>query len=146
MRVLIQEQLILLNFAALQMKLALIYWLTWLILRVLSPQVIINLLENAIVHSKSTLPVELTVTADPRQASFHVKDYGIGISPDKLDSIFDGSCYDPDSSSDGHRGMGIGLSICKTIITAHNGEINAINHENGCEFIFTLPRNEETKA
>ena len=109
-------------------------------------QVIINLLENAIVHSKSTLPVELTVTADPRQASFHVKDYGIGISPDKLDSIFDGSCYDPDSSSDGHRGMGIGLSICKTIITAHNGEINAINHENGCEFIFTLPRNEETKA
>ena len=109
-------------------------------------QVIINLLENAIVHSKSTLPVELTVTADPRQASFHVKDCGIGISPDKLDSIFDGSCYDPDSSSDGHRGMGIGLSICKTIITAHNGEINAINHENGCEFIFTLPRNEETKA
>ena len=103
-------------------------------------QVIINLLENAIVHSGSKLPVELTVTCTHTLVSFCVKDYGIGISPDKLSTIFDGSCYDPEGSSDGHRGMGIGLSICKTIITAHNGTIVAANHENGCQFTFTLPR------
>lgn len=103
-------------------------------------QVIINLLENAVVHSGSELPVELTVTCTNALVSFSVKDYGVGIAPGKLETIFDGSCYNPEGSSDGHRGMGIGLSICKTIINAHNGTIMAANHENGCEFIFTLPR------
>lgn len=102
-------------------------------------QVIINLLENAIVHSGSKLPVELIVSHNGTQVIFRVKDYGIGIPPDKLNTIFDGSCYVPDSSSDSHRGMGIGLSICKTIITAHSGQITAANHEAGCEFTFILP-------
>lgn len=103
-------------------------------------QVIINLLENAVVHAKSSLPIELTVTEDPESVTFKVKDYGIGISPERLATIFDGSPYTPASASDGHRGMGIGLSICKTIITAHGGKINAYNHEQGCLFTFTLPR------
>lgn len=106
---------------------------------ILIEQVIINLLENAIVHSCSELPVELTVSYLNRQVSFCIKDYGIGIAPDRLSTIFDGSCYDPKGSADGHRGMGIGLSICKTIITAHNGTITAKNHSNGCQFEFTLP-------
>lgn len=103
-------------------------------------QVIINLLENAIVHSGSKAPVELNVTENKHHVSFSVKDYGIGLPPEKLNTIFDGSCYTPENTSDGHRGMGIGLSICKTIITAHNGSIIATNHKNGCEFIFTLPK------
>lgn len=105
-------------------------------------QVIINLLENAVIHSGSQLPVELTVTCTPKEVSFCVRDYGVGIAPHKIDTIFDGSCYTPESSSDGHRGMGIGLSICKTIIAAHNGAISASNHTKGCQFIFTLPREE----
>ena len=110
---------------------------------ILIEQVIINLLENAIIHSCSRLPIELTVSYSSRQVAFCVKDYGIGISPGKLDTIFDGSCYDPKGSADGYRGMGIGLSICKTIITAHNGTIIAENHAGGCQFIFTLPREDE---
>ncbi len=109
---------------------------------VLIEQVIINLLENAIIHSGSDLPVELTVTKNTSDIVFSVRDYGIGIAPDRLDSIFDGSGYNPDITSDSHRGMGIGLSICKTIITAHNGNISVTNHDNGAEFIFTLPREE----
>ena len=105
-------------------------------------QVIINLLENAVVHSGSKLPVELTVTQDDRQVFFCVRDYGIGIAPHKINTIFDDSSYTPESSSDGHRGMGIGLSICKTIITAHNGTISAGNHTRGCQFTFTLPKEE----
>ena len=105
-------------------------------------QVIINLLENSVVHSGSRKPVELTVTSRNNQAAFCVKDYGIGIDSQKLETIFDGSSYSPESSSDGHRGMGIGLSICKTIITAHNGTISAANHGNGCQFTFTLPLEE----
>ena len=45
--------------------------------------------------------------------------------------------------SDGHRGIGIGLSICKTIIRAHGGDITAVNHGKGAEFIFTLPKEKE---
>ncbi len=102
-------------------------------------QVIINLLENATIHSGSSLPVELTVTCTDKQVAFCVRDYGKGISLKKLDTLFDGSYYEPEHSSDGHKGMGIGLSICKTIITAHNGTITAANHEKGCQFTFTLP-------
>lgn len=103
-------------------------------------QVIINLLENAVVHSKTTLPIELTVTESECFVSFQVKDYGIGISPERLSSIFDGVPYSPAQAPDGYKGMGIGLSICKTIITAHGGTIAVANHENGCSFTFTLPK------
>ena len=36
--------------------------------------------------------------------------------------------------------MGIGLSICKTIITAHHGTLSGRNHADGAEFCFTLPK------
>lgn len=103
-------------------------------------QVIINLLENAVVHSKSTLPIELTVTVDGFHVTFRVRDYGVGIPPERLDTIFNGSPYTPENQGDTYRGMGIGLSICKTIITAHSGTIGVRNNENGCTFTFTLPK------
>ncbi len=106
-------------------------------------QVIINLLENAVVHSKTTLPIELTVTEDDTFVIFEIKDYGIGIAPERLSTIFDGTPYTPTKTTDAHKGMGIGLSICKTIITAHGGKIYADNHENGCMFTFTLPKEEK---
>lgn len=101
-------------------------------------QVIINLLENAIVHSESSKPIDLIVTDTPSQVTFHVIDYGKGLSPERIPSLFDGQSSS--TSSDSHRGMGIGLSICKTIIQAHNGEITAFNHDNGAEFCFSLPK------
>ena len=72
--------------------------------------------------------------------SFHVRDYGIGIAPDRLQTIFDGTPYGENKVSDSNRGIGIGLSICKTIIHAHDGTIYAVNHEQGSEFYFSLPR------
>lgn len=107
-------------------------------------QVIINLLENAVVHSKTTLPIELTVTEDDKMVCFHVKDYGIGINPERLPTIFDGVPYSHMNTQDSHKGIGIGLSICKTIITAHGGSIAAVNHEKGCCFSFTLPKEENS--
>lgn len=76
-------------------------------------------------------------------AIFHVRDYGVGIPPEKLATIFDGSSSTTSTSPDGRKGMGIGLSICKTIILAHGGEIKAINHTRGAEFYFTLPKEDK---
>lgn len=106
-------------------------------------QVIINLLENAVYHSDSTDPIHLEVTMTDTCARFSIKDHGRGIPEDQLETLFDGCSTGFHQSSDSHKGMGIGLSICKTIINAHQGELYARNHEDGAEFIFTLPKGEE---
>ncbi len=103
-------------------------------------QVIINLLENAILHSGNSSDIDLSVNNTPNEVLFSVKDHGHGISEDLLTYIFEGKCYSGSQTSDAHKGMGIGLSICKTIITAHHGTIEARNHENGAEFYFSLPK------
>lgn len=110
---------------------------------ILIEQVIINLLENAVVHSHSRDPIQCLVTCDRDTVAFHIIDFGIGIDPDQLDSIFESGSLCCGKSSDSSKGMGIGLSICKTIILAHNGTITARNHSEGAEFIFTLPRDGE---
>lgn len=107
---------------------------------ILIEQVTVNLLENAIVHSGSTKPLELLVEDHPHNVSFTIKDYGNGIIPERLAQLFDGTSYTPSQTSDARKGMGIGLSICKTIITAHHGTIIGQNHAQGAEFIFTLPK------
>ncbi len=107
---------------------------------ILIEQVLLNLLENAIVHSQSVKPILCYVDDDEQNVTFHVKDFGIGIDPERLKNIFDGNSYIGNSESDSNKGMGIGLSICKTIITAHNGFIDARNHEQGAEFYFSLPK------
>lgn len=108
---------------------------------ILIEQVTINLLENAVVHSQSTEPILLLVEDYPTNVSFTIRDYGIGLPEEMLNNVFDNTTYMPSGTSDAHRGMGIGLSICKTIITAHQGTLVGHNHKNGAEFIFTLPKN-----
>ena len=107
---------------------------------ILIEQVTVNLLENAIVHSGSTKPLELLVENHSHNVSFTIKDYGNGISSERLENLFDGTSYTPSQTSDARKGMGIGLSICKTIITAHHGTIIGQNHAQGAEFIFTIPK------
>lgn len=108
-------------------------------------QVLINILQNAQMHAESVKPLEVLVTEEDENVRFSVKDYGIGIEREKLENIFDGNgAYKNASNTDGNKGMGIGLSICKTIIVAHGGKIKAINHGEGSEFMFLLPK--ETEA
>lgn len=105
-------------------------------------QVLINLLENACVHSGSSAPIDLIIKETQDTISFTVRDYGRGIDEKKLPYIFEGQ-QTISESADGHKGIGIGLSICKTIIQAHGGEITAANHSEGAEFTFTLPKEKE---
>lgn len=103
-------------------------------------QVILNLLENSWFHAHSSKPVECYLSSDEIQVFVHVRDYGEGIPEDKIEHIFDAVPATPSSATDGRKGMGIGLSICKAIIHAHNGSIHVRNHTEGTEFYFTLPK------
>ena len=103
-------------------------------------QVLINVLNNAKIHSGTDAPIELEVRVEDDDVLFSVRDYGRRIPKERLESIFDGGSFATEEGSpDSTRGMGIGLSICKTIIDAHDGEMKAVDHEDGVEFIFTLP-------
>ena len=103
-------------------------------------QVLLNLFENSYYHAYSAQPTECILDSDEHFVRIHVRDYGSGIPPEKLESIFDAAPSAPTSAADTRKGMGIGLSICKAIVSAHGGEIRAENHLDGAEFYFTLPK------
>lgn len=103
-------------------------------------QVLINLLGNAVLHAHGMTELALTVSTQEQRAVFTVEDNGCGIPRDRLEHLFTGQLYGRDAPSDDQRhGMGIGLSVCATIIKAHGGEIEAENRKSGgaC-FRFTL--------
>ncbi len=107
---------------------------------VLIEQVLTNLLENAVIHAAGMTTLELDVRTEGGRAHFTVRDDGCGIRADRLDDLFTG--YLGSSSRQGdasRRNMGIGLSVCATIIKAHGGQISARNRDcGGAEFTFTL--------
>ena len=108
-------------------------------------QVLLNLIENAYFHARSTKPLECTLSSTEDAIKFCIRDYGTGIAPDRLSGIFDAVPSAPSSAAstvDTRKGMGIGLSICKAIVNAHNGEITARNLTEGAEFCFTIPKEE----
>ena len=102
-------------------------------------QVILNLMDNSVHHGKTTSTISILVTVDGNSASVSVSDNGQGIDPKIINDIFKGQ-LDPDDSS---RFRGIGLAVCKTIVSAHGGNISAANlPDGGAQFIFTLPMEE----
>ena len=101
-------------------------------------QVIVNLLENAIRHSGDRLGITLRLYREEEWAVVEVRDRGRGLSPEVCQSIEAGRPMP--LSGDATRGMGIGLSVCQSIIKAHGGWLTAANHpEGGALFSFALP-------
>ncbi len=107
-------------------------------------QVLFNLLDNAYKHSDENTLVTICVRTDGDQIIFEVSDNGKGIDESIRDTLFDSFVTLPGHSADKGRGVGLGLSICKTIIAAHGGEITAENNKDGgARFTIKLPYKEE---
>ena len=106
-------------------------------------QVLMNLLENAVFHAHGMRNLWLTVEKEGAEVVFTVADDGCGIPAERLPNLFTG-LLDSDSSVDSTRNnMGIGLSVCSTIIKAHGGEFRAGNRpEGGAYFRFALEMEE----
>ena len=102
-------------------------------------QVLYNLLDNAIKFSPSSSKIIISLYNQGDKQYCSVKDFGPGIPSDKIDKIFQ-RFYKSDSSRGRDKtGNGIGLSIVKEIIMAHNETIDVISTEGaGCEFVFSI--------
>lgn len=102
-------------------------------------QVLYNLLDNAIKFSNNNSKIIISLYNQGDKQYCSVKDFGPGIASDKIDKIFQ-RFYKSDSSRGRDKtGNGIGLSIVKEIIMAHNETIDVISTEGaGCEFVFSI--------
>jgi C4-dicarboxylate-specific signal transduction histidine kinase len=111
--------------------------------RVQLQQVIVNLIVNAIeaMSEQSEAPRELLISAEkaePDAVLVAVRDSGPGLAPENLERLFE-AFYTTKAS-----GMGMGLSICRSIIEAHGGRLWAsANEPRGAVFQFTLPVHSE---
>lgn len=111
---------------------------------ILIEQVLINLLENAAVHASSATQVCLTVYAQGENVIFEVRDNGKGIPKEVLPHIFEGCYHQKSETADAKKNMGIGLSVCYTIIKVHGGTMTAYNSKTGgAVFRFSLPKEEQ---
>ncbi|MES2379025.1 MAG: PAS domain-containing sensor histidine kinase [Bacteroidota bacterium] len=102
-------------------------------------QVMINLIGNAIKYSPSSKRIEITVMHDDERATVCVRDFGIGINPQKLPHLFD-RYYRVDAFGHQFSGLGLGLYISSEIIARHNGKIGVDSTMgNGSNFWFSIP-------
>ena len=99
-----------------------------------------NLLINAVKFTPEKGKITIIAAADTEHIKISISDTGIGIPEDKLKSIFDRFYQVDGSSSRRYGGVGLGLSICKSIIDKHYGSIWAQSDGKGSTFHIVLPR------
>lgn len=108
-------------------------------------QVIINLVDNAVKYTPEGSHIDIQITKENHQAVVTVADDGDGIPDESKSKIFDMFYTAGKGVADSRRSMGLGLALCKSIVTAHGGEITvADNKPKGALFRFTLPAEEVT--
>lgn len=104
-------------------------------------QVIVNLLSNAIKYTPEGGQIRIMVKDTPGNGIITVEDNGIGISKDELPLIFERFYRTDKSRNRKTGGAGIGLTIVKSIVTAHGGTVKAeSNAEHGSKFTVEIPK------
>jgi signal transduction histidine kinase len=102
-------------------------------------QVLVNLINNAVKYAPQSKILDIAITHDEAMATVSVRDYGIGISAEKLPHLFD-RYYRVDALGHQFSGLGLGLYISADIISRHGGKIGVESEVGeGSHFWFTLP-------
>lgn len=103
-------------------------------------QVIINIVDNAIKYTPKGSEITISTQKKDKMLSVSIADNGNGITDDIKDKVFDMFYTGANKIADSRRSLGLGLALCKTIISAHGGEITVSdNNPHGAVFTFTLP-------
>ena len=103
-------------------------------------QVIINILSNAIKYNNGNNSIYIKVFKKNNSINISIKDSGIGIPKSEYKNIFERFYRLDKSRGANEKGAGVGLTIAKSIVNAHGGEIEVYSEINkGSEFIISLP-------
>ena len=106
-------------------------------------QVIINIVDNAIKYTPKNSHIVIRTEKRGKQAVVSISDDGNGIADEIKPRIFDMFYSGANQIADSRRSLGLGLSLCKSIINAHGGELTVSdNLPHGTVFTFTLPAGE----
>ena len=106
-------------------------------------QTIINLVDNAIKYSPAGSHIWVSTRWEDSMAVFTVADDGPGISDREKKQIFQMFYTGSTAIADSRRSLGLGLSLCKSIVTAHGGTITVSDNQPvGTVFTFTIPAGE----
>ncbi|ADE12614.1 DUF4118 domain-containing protein [Sideroxydans lithotrophicus] len=106
---------------------------------VLMERVLCNLLENAAKYALPGSPIRIAAKVDKKLACISVCNDGSQFPPDRLEDLFE--LFERGDAESNVPGVGLGLAICRSIVTAHGGCIHADN-DNGACVTFTLPLGE----
>jgi len=107
-------------------------------------QVLINLFDNVSAHAEGASKIWIHLRNENGMVFISVEDDGCGIPASLLPQILDGTYLSKRSRSDDRRNMGIGLSVCRSIIEAHEGQLFAgKSRHGGAAFEFSLPCKED---
>lgn len=101
-------------------------------------QVLVNLLDNAARYTEPGGTIDLSVMVENDDVVFRVKDTGIGISAEMLSQVFDIFTQIANSSDGTQHGLGIGLSLVKTLVQLHGGTVEANSDGLGRGTVFTI--------
>ena len=103
-------------------------------------QVIINILSNANKYNNGNNEIYIKVFKKNNSINISIKDSGIGIPKSEYKNIFERFYRLDKSRGANEKGAGVGLTIAKSIVNAHGGEIEVYSEINkGSEFIISLP-------
>lgn len=113
----------------------------------LMEQVILNLLENAVNHAAGATRILVSIARQGDTVMIAVEDDGAGFPPQILPQLFDRkTLLLPHTCADGHRGLGLGLTLCSAIVKAHGGRMTAENlPEGGAKVCLWLPAGNDTE-
>jgi two-component system sensor histidine kinase KdpD len=103
-------------------------------------QVLVNLILNASKFGDANSPIDLTIVSKGDAVRLSVGDRGPGVSQEHTHRLFEPYYRDPASSGSGKDGVGLGLSIVKSIVEAHGGLVGVESRRGGgARFWFTVP-------
>jgi CheY-like chemotaxis protein/anti-sigma regulatory factor (Ser/Thr protein kinase) len=104
-------------------------------------QIVSNLLNNAAKYSGRSREIVVAARGEANHAVISVRDFGVGIPADMLERVFDMFTQVPGADRGGESGLGIGLTLVRSLVHLHGGSIAATSDGlgKGCTFTFRLP-------